>query len=53
MKKLNFVDFNSAFIYHALASADDFILDDGVDANNEMSMFSNGQIEIKDNIEDN
>ena len=53
MKKLNFVDFNSAFIYHALASADDFILDDGVDANNEMSMFSNDQIEIKDNIEDN
>ena len=28
MKELNFVDLNSSFIYHALASPGDFILDD-------------------------
>lgn len=28
MKELNFVDLNSSFVYHALASSNDFILDD-------------------------
>ena len=28
MEPLNFIDYNSSFIYHALSTAGDFILDD-------------------------
>lgn len=50
MQKLNFVDLNSAYIYHALASASDFILDDVTEVN-EMAMFENEKIEIKEQID--
>ena len=50
MEKLNFVDLNSAYIYHALASANDFILDDYVEDKSEMVILDNEKIETNDEL---